>query len=317
MENRVAAVIPCYREAGNILGVLAAIGPECEHIYVVDDACPDGTGKRVEAECSDPRVRVLYHERNQGVGGATLTGLAQALEDGAGIVVKLDGDGQMNPRRIPAIVRPIAEGQADYTKGNRFYEPDGLSQMPGSRRIGNAALSFIAKLSTGYWDVFDPTNGFIAVHADVARRLPLDKLSRGYFFESDMLFRLNTIRAVVVDVPMPARYGSEESGLRPARVIGPFLFHHARNFLKRILYNYFLRDFSAASLNLVAGLGLLAFGVAFGALAWWDSVKSGVTATAGTVMLAGLPTILGVQLILSFLAYDVQARPTLPLHRRS
>jgi len=313
---RVAAVIPCYRETGKILGVLEGLGPECDRIYVVDDACPDGTGKLVESRCADPRVRVLYHETNQGVGGATLTGLRRALADGAGIVVKLDGDGQMDPHRIPALLRPVQEGQADYTKGNRFFEPDGLSQMPGARRIGNAALSFIAKLSTGYWDVFDPTNGFIAVHADVARRLPLDKLSRGYFFESDMLFRLNTIRAVVVDVPMPARYGDEASGLRPARVIVPFLLHHARNFVKRVIYNYFLRDFSVASLNLVAGLGLLVFGVAFGAVAWVGSVRSGVPATAGTVMLAGLPTILGVQLLLSFLAYDVQARPTLALHRR-
>lgn len=317
MEIRVAAVIPCYRETGKILGVLAGLGPECDRVYVVDDACPDGTGRLVEARCGDPRVRVLYHETNQGVGGATLTGLRRALADGARIVVKLDGDGQMDPHRIPALVRPVLEGQADYTKGNRFYEPDGLSQMPGARRIGNAALSFIAKLSTGYWDVFDPTNGFIAIHADAARRLPLDKLSRGYFFESDMLFRLNTIRAVVVDVPMPARYGDEASGLRPARVIVPFLVHHARNFVKRVIYNYFLRDFSVASLNLVAGLALLLFGVAFGTQAWIASIRSGVPATAGTVMLAGLPTILGVQLLLSFLAYDVQARPVLPLHRRS
>jgi glycosyltransferase involved in cell wall biosynthesis len=313
---RVAVVVPCYRETRGILAVLAAIGPEVDRVYVVDDACPDGTGRKVEAECDDPRVSVLYHETNRGVGAATLTGFAQAADDGADVLVKMDGDGQMDPARVPALIRPILEGWADAAKGNRFFDLEDLYGMPWVRKAGNAALSFCAKLSTGYWDLFDPANGFLAVHAAVAARLPVGKLSPRYFFESDLLFRLGTLRAVVVDVPMPARYGEETSHLVPQRVALPFLAGHARNLVKRIFYGYFLRDFSMASVHLLVGLGLLGFGVAFGALTWSAALASGRETPAGTVMLAALPTILGVQLLLSFLAYDVQNRPAVPLQKR-
>jgi len=191
----IAVVIPCYQVEAQILGVLSAIGPECQAIYVVDDHCPEGTGDRVEADCRDPRVRVVRNDRNLGVGGATLAGYSAALADGAEVIVKLDGDGQMNPALIPHLVRPILEGDADYAKGNRFFELDGLEQMPRARLIGNSLLSFMSKLSSGYWNIFDPTNGFTAIHGAVARRIPVAKLSPGYFFESDLLFRLGILRA--------------------------------------------------------------------------------------------------------------------------
>lgn len=188
--------------------------------------------------------------------------------------------------------------------------------MPRGRLIGNALLSFLTKFSTGYWDVFDPTNGFTAIHGDVARELPLGKLSQGYFFESDVLFRLNTLRAVVAEVPMEARYGDEESNLRAGRVVAPFLVRHLRNLGKRIFYSYYLRGFSVASLELVFGLALVALGVAVGSYWWIVGPLRGTIATSGTVMFAALPVIIGVQLLLAFLSYDMQSQPREPLHTR-
>ena len=214
MSPKVAVVIPSYRVKAHVLKVIARLGPEVTQIYVVDDACPDGSGEFVERNCRDTRVKVLRHAENQGVGGAVKTGYRQALCDGADVVVKVDGDGQMDPQLIPHFIKPILDDKADYTKGNRFYNLEQIGRMPGLRLFGNALLSLAAKLSTGYWNVFDVTNGYTAVHTKVLRRLPLDKISNRYFFETDMLFRLNTIRAVTVDIPMDAVYGDESSNLK-------------------------------------------------------------------------------------------------------
>jgi glycosyltransferase involved in cell wall biosynthesis len=307
---RIAVVIPSYRVVGHILEVIARIGPEVERIYVVDDACPDRSGDFVAKGCSDPRVQVLRHERNRGVGGAVKTGYQRALAEGMDVAVKIDGDGQMAPELLPLFVRPIRQGLADYVKGNRFYNIEDVRSMPPARLFGNAVLSFLTKLSTGYWRLFDPTNGYTAIHRTALGMLPLDKVADGYFFESDLLFRLATIRGVVLDVPMRAVYGDEKSGLRIARILFRFLRGHAANFVKRIFYNYFLRDFSLASLELVAGCGLLSFSAVFGIWKWVSSSDAGVATPAGTVMLAALPAILGLQLLLSFLGADLGHEPT-------
>ena len=312
----IAVVVPCYREAAHVAGVIAGIGPEVARIIVVDDACPDGTGAHVRKTVTDPRVDVVVHETNAGVGGATITGYRRAVEAGADIVVKMDGDGQMDPALIPALVRPIAEGRADCVKGNRVYDLDGLTRMPGERIVGNLVLSFATKLSSGYWDVFDPTNGFTAIHARVVRALPLAKVSAGYFFESDMLFRLNIARAVVAEVPMPARYADETSTLRIRRVLLHFVGRHAANTAKRIFYSYFLRDFNIASIELVLGNLLFWFGVVFGLVEWRASVVTGVPATAGTVILAALPILIGAQMLIAFFNYDTRNVRSAPLHRR-
>ncbi|MFP6604961.1 MAG: glycosyltransferase [Myxococcota bacterium] len=312
----IAVVIPCYRVKSRILDVVSGIGPECQAIYVVDDGCPEGSGDHVEAECRDPRVHVLRHERNQGVGAATLTGYQAALDGGAAVIVKLDGDGQMDPTWIPRLVRPIQDGEADYVKGNRFFDLGDLGAMPRARVLGNSLLSFASKLSSGYWNVFDPTNGFTAIHAAVADRLPLAKLSKGYFFESDLLFRLGILRAVVCEVPMPAVYQDEPSSLVIRRVIFQFAGRHFVNTFKRIFYSYYLRNFNIASIEILAGLAFLAFGVWFGTSEWIDGIRANVPATSGTVMVAALPVIVGVQLILAFLSYDLQNVPREILHRR-
>ncbi len=310
----VAVVVPCYRAKKQILDVLAAIPPEVSSIHVIDDACPDGTGRHVQQNCSDPRVQVHVNEHNLGVGGAVLRGYREALHGNADVIVKIDGDGQMDPSLLPQFVAPILDGEADYTKGNRFFDLSNIGRMPRIRIFGNAMLSLMSKLSTGYWDIFDPTNGYTAIHASVADRLPVNKISHRYFFESDLLFRLNTLRAVVIDIPMDARYGDEISNLRISRIIGDFLFKHVRNFFKRIFYNFFLRDLSIASLELVAGGALMAAGGVYGVLKWIQSAQSGEVTGAGTVMLAALPLILGLQFVLAFLNYDIASVPRRPIH---
>jgi dolichol-phosphate mannosyltransferase len=311
---RIAVVVPCYRVKSRILAVIEAVGPECEAIYVVDDKCPEGSGAFVARECHDRRVKVLYHLENMGVGGAMATGYRQAQTDGMTVIVKIDGDGQMDPRLLMRFVGPIVRGEADYTKGNRFYNIEGVRRMPFLRILGNAALSFMSKLSTGYWNLFDPTNGYTAIHTRVLDQLPLEKISRRFFFETDMLFRLNLARARVIDVPMTAVYGEEKSNVSLAWSVAEFLPRHAVNFCKRILYGYFLRDFSLASIQLSAGILLVLFGVGFGLDKWLTLATSGVAATAGTVMLAGMPVIIGTELLLAFLAYDISSVPETAIH---
>lgn len=310
----IAVVIPSYKVTRHIAGVIAAIGPEVDAIYCVDDACPEGSGDFIEREIRDPRIRVLRHSHNQGVGGAVMTGYQRAIADGATVIVKIDGDGQMDPALLPAFAIPILRGEADYTKGNRFWDMRQLRQMPLIRRIGNLGLSFMAKASAGYWDVFDPANGYTAIHADIAARLPFDSISRRYFFETDMLFRLNIMRAVVADIPMDARYGDEISNLKISRIVAEFALKHLRNFSKRIAYNYFLRDLSVASLELIAGVGLLGFALVFGAWHWWQSAQSDAATPIGTIMIATVAIVSGLQFLLAFVSYDIASVPRRPVH---
>jgi dolichol-phosphate mannosyltransferase len=309
----IAVVIPCYRTRRQILDVLSRIDANVSRIYVVDDACPEGTGDLVEKSLADDRVRVLRHERNLGVGAAVVTGYRAALADGAQIVVKIDGDGQMDPAQMSRLVAPIAMGVADYAKGNRFYDFALLQDMPRLRLLGNALLSLINKISSGYWNVMDPTNGYTAIHRIALEALPLAKIDTGYFFESDMLFRLYTVRGVVRDVPLRARYAGESSNLRIGRVLRDFPGKYVAATVKRIFYSYFLRDFNAGTLQLASGLLLLSLGGAYGVTKWINSSVSGFPKTSGAVMLAALPVLVGVQLLLGALQFDIQNVPRTPL----
>ena len=313
MSKKIAVVIPSYKVTKHVLNVIARIGHEVDRIYVVDDCCPENSGQFVEQNNTDARVVVLYNEMNKGVGGATKRGYEEAIKDGMDIIIKVDGDGQMNPALISMFIKPILDGRADYTKGNRFFSYDHFSRMPKIRLFGNAALTFFTKASSGYWNIYDPNNGFTAIHRRALSMLPLEKINNRYFFESDMLFRLNSIRAVVLDVPMVAVYEDEVSGLKIKEILLQFLKGHITNFGKRICYNYFLRDFNMASLELLFSTGLLLFGFIYGGIHWAHSVVTQHPAAGGVVMLAGLSVIVGVQLFLSVFNYDVQNTPRIPL----
>ncbi len=310
----IAVVIPCYRVKQHILGVISEMPQFVDHIIVVDDKCPEQSGSLVMAECRDPRVVVIQHEVNQGVGGAVVTGYRKAMELNADIAVKVDGDGQMDPALMSAFIQPIAMGLADYTKGNRFFSLDTVSGMPAIRLFGNAVLSFISKLSTGYWRTFDPTNGYTAIHCSLLEIIPLKKLVGRYFFESEMLFRLGTVGAAVTDIPMHSRYANESSSLKLSQILGEFAWKHVRNTFKRITYNYALRDFSVATLELTFGLGLFLFGLIFGIGQVIQSNATGDPTAAGTVAVAMISVILGIQFVLAFLAFDISRTPSTAIH---
>ena len=312
---KIAVVIPAYRVSNHILDVVREIGKDVDAIYVIDDACPENSGKLVSSKIKDKRVQVISHSTNQGVGGAVISGYKAAIKDGADVIVKLDGDGQMDPALIKELVSPILDGKADYTKGNRFDSITGLRQMPGIRIFGNGALSLMTKISTGYWNVTDPTNGFTAIHREVLSGIDLDMLSKRFFFESDLLFRLSLAKAVVWDIPMESRYGTEKSNLKISRALFEFTFKHGINFHKRLFYNYYLREMSAASIELPFGILMSWWGLLFGIAKYAESLESGTPATAGTVMLSAVPLILGFQLILAFISHDIASVPKRVRHK--
>ncbi len=312
----IAVVIPCYKVKTHVKEVISGIGTEVSHIFVIDDACPERTGDYVIAQISDKRVHVIRHEENQGVGGAVITGYKAALKEGVEVIVKIDGDGQMNPALIGTIARPVLEGYADYSKGNRFDSLENLLGMPRFRIFGNAVLSIWSKVSSGYWSVTDPTNGFTAIHKKALESINLDKVSKTYFFESDMLFRLSIANCVVLDVPMISVYGEEKSNLKIKKVLFEFPWRHSVNFLKRIFYRYYLREWSVGSFELPIGLVLLIFGAWFGLSSYLAASAAGLATSAGRVTGSAVALILGVQLLLSFLSYDVQSEPRIPRQRR-
>ncbi|VVS90889.1 glycosyltransferase family 2 protein [Desulfoluna spongiiphila] len=308
-------VLPCYKTRAHILALLAKVGPEVNWIILVDDACPEGTGEYAISHISDSRLILVKHNKNKGVGAAVVSGFRKAIELDADCIVRIDSDGQMDPALIPRFLSPLNCGVADFAKGNRFWSPETLAGMPVTRLIGNAGLSFISKVSTGYWSLMDPNNGFFAIHAAVAQKLDLDKLESRYFFESDLLFRLNTIRAVGVDIPMYAVYEGETSNLSPLNSILEFFFKHIRNTTKRVVYNYFVRDFNVASLQMIIGMIFFWFGIIYGGFNWAYLSSQGMYASSGTVMLAALPVLLGFQLLLAALQQDINFEPKIPLHK--
>lgn len=314
--HHIAVVIPCFKVSQQILDVVAQIGPEVMTIYIVDDACPEGSGLLVQSQSRDERLKFVFHSVNLGVGGAVVSGYKAAVNAGADVIIKLDGDGQMDPSLIPVIAKPILQGNADYSKGNRFDSLENLFGMPKLRIIGNAVLSLWAKLSTGYWSVTDPTNGFTAIHRRALDAINLDKVRKSYFFESDMLFRLNIANCVVADVPMFARYGTEKSNLKIGRVLFEFPWRHSVNLLKRIFYRYYLREWNIGSFELPLGFLLLVFGVWFGVSSYSNAAAVGLSTTAGQATGSAVSLILGVQFLLSFLAYDVQSEPRIPRQNR-
>jgi len=308
----VAVVVPAYRVEDRIEEVLRTIPPWVRTVVVVDDASPDATAERV-ARVADSRVRLIRHPENRGVGGATVTGMRAALDAGADLVVKMDGDGQMDPVHLPELLAPLLDHTADLAKGNRYQRLGSLEGMPWVRRLGNAALTFLLKAASGHWRMFDPTNGYFAARADLLRRLRLERLPRRYFFECGLLVELGLFRARVQDVPIPARYRGETSSLSIGSVLLEFPLRLFLGCARRIARHYFLYDFTAVSVFLLSGGPMLLFGVSFGAWEWLRSAITGVPATTGTVMLAALPVILGFQLLLQALVVDIANAPAEPI----
>lgn len=309
MENKIAVIIPAYRVAGAIENVIKSLPSLVSDIIVVDDGCPESSGAIAE-NLNDNRVTVVYRERNGGVGAAMKDGFQEAIRKGAGIIIKIDGDGQMDSSHIENIVDIISNDYADYVKGNRLFSSAVIKEMPRARLFGNSFLSFFVKAVSGYWDIMDPTNGFIGISSKALGKLAVERLADDYYFEIDMLTRLYLVDAVVCDVAMPAIYADEISNLRIFKVIGQFPHRLVRAFIRRIFFKYFIADFNVASVYMLVGVPLLLFGSVFGLMEWIDSIRSGIARTSGTIMLSALPILLGLQFVLAAVHVDISNIPS-------
>ena len=303
-DLRVAVVVPAHNEERLVATVVTTAPPLVDHVLVVDDASTDQTVQAAR-EIRDPRLEVIELPENLGVGGAILAGHRRALDLGADVSVVMAGDAQMDPDFLPALLDPIADGEAQFTKANRFYAIGSFEGMPRHRVFGNIMLSFLTKAASGYWNLFDPQNGYTAIHRAALERLPLDRVAQRYDFENDLLIHLNILRIPARDVPVPARYGTEVSGMRLTRV-GPRLLRTLyAGFWRRIWWKYVLQSFSAVALLLFAGLGCILVGVAVGVFVIVNTLGPSV-ASPGTVLLAVAPILTGLHFLISALMLDIQ-----------
>jgi glycosyltransferase involved in cell wall biosynthesis len=306
----ISVIIPCYNVSKHIEKVICKIPANINYIIIVNDCSTD------ETECillqllqGDKRLVYLKHEVNQGVGGAMLTGFKKALELNCDITIKMDGDDQMDHSNIHKLIGPIEKGFADFSKGNRFRDFKALKNMPAFRRFGNLGLSFLIKAASGYWNVFDPTNGFIAIHKETLGAINFSKIHKRYFFESSLLLELYYVNAVVVEVPMKAQYGDEKSHLSLSRTLFEFPPKLFYAFVRRIILKYFLLDFNIASFYILFGLPVFLFGALYGIIKYIKYASSDIPAPTGTVVIPTLLIILGFQLLLSAANYDVANYP--------
>jgi glycosyltransferase involved in cell wall biosynthesis len=315
-EYNIAIVIPAFCVEHEIESVLLGIPKYVSFIIVVDDCSQDHTCDVVSRVAkNDNRITLIRHTNNQGVGGAMISGFRKALELGAQIVAKLDGDGQMDPSFLCDLIFPLVNGDADYAKGNRFRDFAALQQMPFVRRFGNVCLGFLTKIATGYWNIFDPTNGYVAIRGNILNQLQFGNIDKTYYFETSMLSNLYLIDAKVVDVSMPARYGKEISNLRILHVLLEFPLKLLINFFRRIILKYFVYDLSMVSIYIVSGIPLFLFGLLFGLLKWIKYSNIGVAAPTGTVILPTLSLIIGIQFIISAINIDINAVPLKAISR--
>jgi len=313
---RVVAVIPTYRASRTIERVVSAALVFVDEIIVVDDACPENSAALVAG--IDPRVEVLHHPKNLGVGGATKTGFRRALERSADFVVKIDADDQMDAMHIPDLIRAlIAAPDLALVKGDRFVDPATLRTMPRLRLIGNSGLTFLVKIASGYWTLVDPTNGYFAMRAEDLERLDLGALDDRYFFEIDLLCALGRQKAPIAELEIPAIYRGEPSSLSIRHSLRTFPFRLADRFLRRLLVNYLISEINVGSLCALVGLPMLLIAVIFGGAEWAKSAATGIPRPTGTIILALLLFMIGFQLTLAAVIYDVQfCVRTVKLRRR-
>ena len=306
----VAAVVPAYCEERHVGTVIQTMPDFVDHIVVVDDASPDGTAAAARA-VGDRRVHVIRHDTNGGVGAAILTGHDEAHRLGADINVVMAGDAQMDPAFLPDLLDPLIEDGYGFAKANRFFSMQSFRGMPRYRIWGNVVLSFLTKLASGYWHIFDPQNGYTAIRRDVLERLPGDRIARRYSFENDLLIHLNILRVPAIDVPIPARYGAESSSMSLRRVIPELSNLLFRGFWKRFFFKYVLWSFSPIALFLFAGILFTTFGLAVGIFDIVNSIGP-PEASAGSVLLAVAPFLIGVQMLMYALLLDIQESPDRP-----
>lgn len=306
--QKIAVVIPAFRVEKWIKDVIRGIPEYIDGIIVVDDCSPDKTAE-VVGKLRHPKVKLIRHNKNQGVGGAIKTGFAEAMHLGMDIVVKMDGDNQMDPAYLPALLFPIVKDECDYTKGNRFNLTENQAGMPAIRKIGNQFLTFLTKFASGYWHIFDPQNGYLAIRTATLRKLCLDWIDDTYFFENSMLINLNIIEAKASDIYIPSRYGDEKSSMNIYRILRQFPYKLIKGFFSRVFYRYVYLDISPIFIMLSTGSILLTGGIVWGVIAWYESIFMDRPVDLGTMVLGLVPILLGFQTLLNGLTMDIQATP--------
>src|SRR5919108_125146 len=262
--KRVAVVVPARDEEALIGGTLAGIPDFVDRVYVVDDDSRDGTATRAQ-EAGDPRVEVISHPENEGVGAAIVTGYRRALAEGIDVACVMAGDGQMDPADLERIAAPVVRGEVDYSKANRLFTGQAWQLMPRHRYLGNAVLSMLTKIASGYWHVADSQSGYTAISRETLEQLDLDRIYPRYGFPNDMLVHLNVWNARVRDVPSRPIYGvGERSGIRLGKVIPSIAWLLLKGFFWRLREKYVIRDFHPLVLFYSLGLFLLGAGIVLG-----------------------------------------------------
>ncbi|HXG76917.1 MAG TPA: glycosyltransferase family 2 protein [Gaiellaceae bacterium] len=303
--KRVAVVVPAYDEERLVADTLRGIPGFVDRVYVVDDGSRDATAERAR-ELGDARVEVIRHERNRGVGAAIVSGYRRALEEGMDVTCVMAADNQMDPEELRGLVEPVARGEAEYAKANRLVSGEAWSVIPRTRYLGNAVLSLLTKIASGYWHVADSQAGYTALSLPALRRLDLDRLYPRYGFPNDMLVHLNVQNARVRDVPSRPVYGvGERSGIRLRSVVPRIAWLLFKGFWWRMAQKYVIRDFHPLVFFYAFGLLMTLAGVALGALEVVLRLL-GNEIPAATIVLVAVLLIAGLQLTLFAMWFDME-----------
>jgi glycosyltransferase involved in cell wall biosynthesis len=308
--KRVAVVVPAHNEESLVAETLAAIPDFVDRIYVVDDHSQDATAERAQ-EVGDPRVEVIVHERNEGVGAAIVTGYRRALTEGIDIACVMAADGQMDPADLQTIAGAVARGDVDYAKANRLFTGQAWELMPRHRYLGNAVLSMLTKIASGYWHVADSQSGYTAISCELLEHLDLDRIYKRYGFPNDMLVHLNVWNARVRDFPSRPIYGhGERSEIRLRRVVPAIAWLLAKGFFWRLREKYVIRDFHPLVFFYAFGILLTLAGLVLGTV---ETVLRlmGNELTTPTMILVALLLISGSQFTLFAMWFDMESNKDL------
>jgi glycosyltransferase involved in cell wall biosynthesis len=306
----VAVVVPAYGEEALIGTTLGGIPGFVDRVYVVDDASTDATAERARS-FGDSRVEVIVHERNRGVGAAIVSGYARALEDGMDVTCVMAGDNQMDPAELEQLVRPVARGEVDYAKANRLFTGEAWRVIPRHRYVGNAILSLLTKIASGYWHVADSQSGYTAISHAMLAQLDRDRIYPGYGFPNDMLVHLNVWNARVRDFPARPVYGvGERSGIKLRRVVPRISWLLLKGFLWRLREKYVIRDFHPLVFFYALGFVMTGVGLVLGVVETALRI-AGNAVSVGTVVLIALLLIAGSQFTLFAMWFDLESNKDL------
>ena len=308
--KRVAVVVPAHDEEQLIATTIAGIPAFVDRILVVDDGSRDNTAAAAR-DAGDARVEVVTHERNQGVGAATVTGYKQALAEGFGVIAVMNADNQMDPSELEGLVAPVARGELDYAKANRLFTGQAWQLIPKTRYLGNAVLSMLTKIASGYWHVADSQSGYTAISRELLAQLPLDRLYTRYGFPNDMLVHLNIWNARVRDFPSKPVYGvGERSGIRYRHVVPRISWLLLKGFFRRLWEKYVIRDFHPLVFFYAFGILATLCGLVLGAVVVGYRI-AGNQFTVGTVVLIALLVLSGSQFTLFAMWFDMETNKDL------